>query len=182
MTRRCFLYAFAPRPAAAIKLHIGNYGLQSLTFDLSPPVLYELGLDEAVNWLIEQLSRTHPAQIVYMRESLPEKISDDIRFVVFTAARELLTNALKHSGALRIDLSLGVGEGGIIRLTVRDDGRGFDAGEVLRGSSGRKNSSGGFGLFNVKERITFMGGMLRIDTAPGLGTSAELVLPLNTEE
>jgi signal transduction histidine kinase len=153
--------------------------VQSLTFDLSPPVLYELGLDEAIMWLIEQRSKSQEAEIVYHRGELPERLSDEARFVVFTAARELLTNALKHSGARHIAIFLGEREPGHIRLAVEDDGRGFDPDSVIGRAAGRKGAPGGFGLFNVRERLSFLGGTVRIESAPGRGSTVELVLPLN---
>lgn len=153
--------------------------VQSLTFDLSPPVLYELGLDEAIVWLIEQLGRTHPAEISYQRNDHLSVVSEETRFVVFTAARELLTNALKHANAAHVDVSLVVEEPGVIRLSVVDDGTGFEPSEILGSAAGRRSTAGGFGLFNVKERLTFLGGSLKIDSGPGRGTAADLILPLN---
>lgn len=172
-----------PHAAELVKVHglvedLLNQ-VQSLTFDLSPPVLYELGLEEAIVWLIEQMRNTHSTEVHYTRTHLPRTIPEEARFVVFTAARELLTNALKHSAASRIDIALLVDEPGLIRLSVADDGCGLDAEQLLGSTARRKRGRGGFGLFNVRERMTFLGGTLKVESSPGRGTLVELTLPLN---
>ncbi len=88
---------------------------------------------------------------------------------VLKVANEAIGNALVHAApaAVRVRLDL---RGDAIRLEVSDDGRGFDLPEVLRVSSR-------LGLTSMRERAAMLGGTLRIDTAPGAGTTIVLDVP-----
>ena len=75
-----------------------HYG-RTLTFELSPPILYDLGLEAAVEWLAEQVEEQNAITREFENDGLPKPISDEIRVLLFTAVRELLVNVVKHSGA-----------------------------------------------------------------------------------
>jgi signal transduction histidine kinase len=96
-------------------------------------------------------------------------LSVDDRTLVCSLARELVTNAVKHAEAARIDVGVTRREDRL-ELEVRDDGRGFDPGEEHR--------SGHVGLVLVENRARAAGGGLRLDSSPGRGTRARVELPL----
>jgi len=156
--------------------------IRTLTFELSPPVLHELGLGPGLEWLAEQLHAQHGLHIEVSDDGQPKPLDDDIRTLIFRAVRELLMNVVKHADAGTVHVSLSR-EGNDIHAAVADDGAGFEP----RPDSSPRDASGGFGLFSVRERMGSIGGDLRIDSTPGRGTRALLVAPLspgggNTEE
>ena len=92
---------------------------------------------------------------------------------LFRSARELLLNVVKHARASSVRLEV-AREEGTMRITVADDGAGFDPTD-LRISDEMSR----FGLFSVRERMAALGGMLELDSAPGRGTRVSLEVPLD---
>jgi two-component system NarL family sensor kinase len=88
--------------------------------------------------------------------------------LAYSVARELITNAVKHANASRIEVDVRTTADGTVRIGVRDDGRGFDP-----GARGGQDS---FGLSLIAHRVRAAGGVLRIESAPGRGTEAEVEL------
>ena len=143
---------------------------RALTFELSPPVLYELGLEPALEWLTEQYHAKYGMVIRFQRSKRPPNISDEMRGLLFNSVRELLMNAIKYSRARLVRISVAANGQGL-SVTVKDNGAGFDLGRP-------KSRSGGFGLFNIRERMTGAGGRMLVDTKPGRGTTVTLTVPL----
>lgn len=146
---------------------------RSLTFELSPPILYELGFQAAVEWLAEQMQEKHGIRVSVNGDHAVGPLSDDIRMFLFKAVRELLLNVAKHAQAHQTTVGIRQ-EGENLRITVADDGEGFEVSQ-LEGPSG---STRGFGLFSVRERLNHFGGQLEIHSQPGKGTTAILFVPL----
>ncbi|RJP20796.1 MAG: hypothetical protein C4527_24485 [Candidatus Omnitrophota bacterium] len=145
---------------------------RTLTFEISPPVLYELGLESAIEWLIEEMEKQHGMQIDLLDDGRHKAISEDARGVLFRAVRELLFNVLKHAGTFHAKVSI-CQESDRVRLCVEDDGVGFDFQE--RRSSIPKRHS--FGLFSIRERIEYLGGSFACESASGKGTRVVLTMP-----
>jgi signal transduction histidine kinase len=145
---------------------------RSLTSELSPPVLYELGLGPALRWLCERFGADGELVCDYEADDQPKPLGDEARLVLFQAARELLANVQRHAKARRCLISFRR-EGGRARMSVEDDGRGFNP--TTNGySDGR---TGGFGLFNIRERLVNLGGELEMASEPGRGSTARIVVP-----
>ena len=144
---------------------------RSVTYALSPPVLYELGLEAALEWLAEQVERNHSIACHFEHDGQTKPLGDDARGFLFWAARELMMNVVKHANASIARLSLS-GNDGMLCLRVQDDGEGFYPTEMERRTSG-------FGLFSIRERLTDFGGHFQLDSRPGLGTTVTIVLPLD---
>lgn len=140
--------------------------------EMSPPVLYELGLIPAIDWICTQVGSMHNLQVKFTSNYKGEQPSHEVQVMLFQAARELLVNVVKHSCATRADVSVS-GSRGIVRLTVRDDGKGFES-----RVSFRPDLSGGFGLFSIRERLRSLGGQLTIHSKKGQGTRVVLVSPI----
>ncbi len=161
---------------------------QSLTFELSPPVLYELGFEDALEWLTEQIERQHGIKVGYENDDEPKPLREEVKILLFHAVRELLVNVVKHAYAKNARVSLRKSTDKL-EVTVQDDGIGLKepAGEAGR-SSGRplpakhEPGKGGFGLFNIRERITPLGGRIYITSTAGMGTRVVLRVPLLSEE
>ncbi|MBI5804777.1 sensor histidine kinase [candidate division TA06 bacterium] len=143
---------------------------RTLTVELSPPVLYELGLGPALASLAGQFRKKHGLAVTAGCEGLPPDLGDDAGITLYTAARELLANVVKHSGAKNAWLTAGAGPG-TISITVRDDGSGCPPLKTACDGSG-------FGLFSIRERLKRYGGTLSLESLPGKGTSATITMPL----
>jgi PAS domain S-box-containing protein len=147
---------------------------RSLTFELSPPVLYELGFEAAVEWLTKQARQQHGLATEFTDDGRAKPLDDDIRVLLFQAVRELLVNVAKHAKAQNVEVST-KRLGDKIKVSVEDDGIGFDASST----SSRRYGSTGFGLFSIHERLGHIGGHLKVESEPGHGTRVSLVAPIN---
>jgi PAS domain S-box-containing protein len=146
---------------------------RSLTFELSPPILYDLGFEAAVEWLGEEILKEHGILFHFKNDEQPKSLNDEARVLLFQAVRELLVNIAKHAQAREAKVSIQkVGDD--IRINIEDDGIGFDTSKIdsyLR--------SGCFGLFSIRERLNRMGGYLEIESEPGKGTRIYIIAPLS---
>jgi signal transduction histidine kinase len=147
---------------------------RTLAFDLSPPVLYDLGLGSALGWLAEQIQQEHGIVIHLEDDNQTRTMSNEVRVILFRAVRELLMNIVKHAQARKATISIGRA-GDNVRIRVEDDGVGF---------SGLKNDRtlagiGGFGLFSIRERLEELGGQTEVESAPGQGTRVTLMASLS---
>ena len=146
---------------------------RSLTVQLSPPLLDELGLGVAVEWLIEQLREQTGVPFDFEENGPLEPIDDEIRIILFRAVRELLVNVVKHAKASNTKVSIRR-DGDNIRISVEDDGVGFDTSRLSPNLEG----TGGFGLFSLYEQLNYLGGDIEIKSKPGCGTQVTFVAPM----
>jgi PAS domain S-box-containing protein len=145
---------------------------RSLMTELSPSVLYELGFEPAVEWLTEQVRTKHGIAVKFESNLRTRRFDKDIQILLFQAVRELLINVVKHAKAIEASVSIRA-FGDHLRITVRDDGVGFDVSRLDAGM----DAEGGFGLFSLRERLQYFGGQLKITTRAGKGTSVTLEIP-----
>ena len=150
------------------------HSVRSLSFALSPPVLSELGLEPALEWLAEQIETEHKISVTFESDGKEKPLEESVRVLLFSMVRELLQNVVKHSGARNAWVSVRRDADQLI-VQVRDDGSGFDASTL----QSRLFRHDGFGLFSIRERIRHLGGTLTIDSHPGHGSSVTLSLPLS---
>lgn len=149
------------------------HDLRTLTFELSPPVLYELGFLPAVKWLIRQFEEKYDLTIEFEEYDLPEFINEELRLILFQALRELLTNAVKHARAASIKVAVGRHFESLY-IHVEDDGIGFDS----RLNTMNRKDNTGFGLFNIRQRLESVGGCMTIQSGHHAGTRIEMIAPL----
>jgi signal transduction histidine kinase/ActR/RegA family two-component response regulator len=145
---------------------------RSLMAKLSPPVLDELGLPAALNWLAEQMP-LHGLAVEVRLEQDQVSLPDEQAVLLFQSVRELLINVAKHAGTDRATVSLNLDKEAGLRIEVQDTGRGFDLAAVDTKAAGEH-----FGLLSVQERMQAMGGSLEVQSSPGQGTTMILTLPL----
>ena len=150
------------------------HDLRTLTFELSPPVLYELGFLPAVKWLIRQFEEKYDLTMEFQEYDVPEFINEELRIILFQALRELLTNAIKHARAACVKVTVGR-HMDTLKVIVEDDGIGFDS--RLDAMSRKDNS--GFGLFNIRQRLESVEGSITIHSVQDVGTRIEMIDPLN---
>ena len=146
---------------------------RSLTVELSPPVLREAGLIAALEWLAERMQEEHGLTLRLHTETRAEPGGDELRFLLFECARELMLNVVKHADVDTAVLVLVRSRGGALELSVSDEGSGFDPDVVTR----RRPDETSFGLFSIKERLAHLGGRMSILSAPGRGTQVTLSVP-----
>lgn len=152
-----------------------HYG-RTLTFELSPPILYDLGLEPAVEWLAEQLEEQNAVSCEFENDDAPKAISDEIRVVLFTAVRELLVNVVKHANAKHVKVTIRRIDDSI-SIHVADDGAGFNASK----KSYHLAEARGYGLFSIRERLHSLGGHMDVRSGIGRGTRIVLQAPLTRE-
>ncbi len=146
---------------------------RSLAAQLAPPVLYELGLLPAIEWLSEEIEGSLGLSIAIEDDGEAKPLSQSARSLVYRAVRELLINVVKHARAKTAAVSLRRSDGSLI-VTVSDGGVGF-------ASAAAAAKSGGFGLASIRERMAFIGGSLEVRGSVGGGTEAILTVPLSDE-
>ncbi|MGD0595952.1 MAG: PAS domain S-box protein [Sedimentisphaerales bacterium] len=151
---------------------------RSLTFEISPPVLYELGFEAAVNWLAKQTRRRFGLEVEFADDGKPKPLNTDIRVLLFQAVRELLVNVVKHARAKKAKVSTCRIQKNI-QITVEDNGVGFDTEAI---SSVKDPAKGGFGLFNIRERLDQIGGSVIINAKAGKGTRITLTAPIEKQK
>lgn len=153
--------------------------IHSLTFELSNPVLYELGFEAAVEqWLIEHVQKKHGIECVFTSHRQPLPLDNKVRIVLFQAVRELLINIVKHAQAKTAQVHIQK-NGNRIQIFVMDDGVGFKHSKYEASSF---TTTSGFGLFSTRERLEYIGGDMKIESMPGSGTCVTLSAPLDNNE
>jgi signal transduction histidine kinase len=141
--------------------------------DLSPSVLYELGLVPAIEWLAERTAPQAHLEIDVTADGAPDGPDEEARVIMFQVVRELLANIVKHAKATRVGIHISWHDGHV-ESVVSDNGVGFrkDRLESLN------PEQGGFGLFSIRERLRAMRGNMTIDSSIGMGTRISVSCPL----
>lgn len=147
---------------------------RTLSFDLSPPILYELGLGAAVEWLGEDFEERHDLRVYLQGTNQKYEISESVSILFFQSVRELLTNIVKHAEATEVRISFTENNGHLV-IEIVDNGKGFDPGILNPQADGGKAS---LGLFSIHERMKNMGGIFEIQPLPEHGTMAKLSAPM----
>lgn len=150
--------------------------IRSLTFEISPPILYMVGFDAALQSLCEKFDEETGIVADFVEEGETRYIAKNLRGTLYRMVRELLHNIAKHAKADRVVVSLN-GVEDTIEISVEDNGTGFDAKEVLL-QGNKKNC---LGLFSIKQRIEYLGGGMTITSQPGAGSRITLRVPLRAE-
>ena len=150
---------------------------RTLTFDLSSPILYELGFEAAVaEWLADEIRGKHGIETEFDDDERQKPLDDDIRALLFRNVRELLINIVKHAQAHKVKVCVRRADKDVC-VSVEDDGVGFDPAEV-KAVAAKSNK---FGLFSIRERLEQLGGRIEIDSVPGRGSRILMMAPLKCE-
>jgi PAS domain S-box-containing protein len=138
--------------------------------DLRPPMLDDLGLEAALDWLVREWAARTGVAADLRCEPIDERLSGTAATAVYRIVQEALTNVLRHARARRVEISLAC-ESAELVVTVQDDGVGLPPGaEHKRGSSG---------LMNIRERARDLGGVASVRNRPGGGCRLQVRLPLD---
>jgi PAS domain S-box-containing protein len=150
--------------------------VRNLSLDLRPAMLDDLGLVAALRWCAERQGERAGCTIHFVARSSGTLLPPELKNTCFRVAQEALTNVLRHAGARNVWLELQETDEEL-RLSVRDDGAGFD----LQAARQRASTGGAFGLLSMQERVELLGGRITIDTSPGRGTTIHVRFPLSPE-
>ncbi len=147
--------------------------VRNLSLSLRPPQLDQLGLVAALHWVVKYQARIGGFQEHLDAEIGNLKVADDVAIVCFRITQEALTNAVRHASPrnIRVELKVVNQE---LSLTIQDDGVGFD---VLQARH-RATSGASLGLLSMQERMSLVGGRLKIDSVIGKGTSIQSWFPI----
>jgi glucose-6-phosphate-specific signal transduction histidine kinase len=149
-----------------------------LTFELSNPILYELGLEAAIEqWLTEHIAEKHGIKCSFNSDIRTAELNQKISIVLFQAVRELPINMAKHAKASTVEV-IARKKGEMVEIAVNDNGIGLEQFDKAFNISDSKK--GGFGLFSIKERIGYLGESLNIESDSQNGTRATISMPLKT--
>ncbi len=142
---------------------------RSLTLQLSPPILHDLGFEPAIEWLAEEIQDNHGLEVELTTSGEETPLEERVRILLFRAVRELLLNVATHAGAERVSVTL-AREGDTLRIDATD------AGIALVSQAGSKR---GIGLRGIRERLTNLGGGMRVESTRRVGTCITLIAPLD---
>ncbi|MFH1137879.1 MAG: PAS domain S-box protein [Pseudomonadota bacterium] len=145
---------------------------RALTMDLSPPSLYELGLEAALDEYAQELADEYGLEVDVRDDRAPKPLEDDARVALYRSAKELMINVVKHARAAKMTVDISRKDRDIV-IVVRDDGQGFSA------SQPRKIKS--FGLFSIREWLKRLGGKIMVESTPGEGSLLTLTAPLKED-
>lgn len=140
--------------------------ISSLSFELSPPLLHDVGLVAAAQWLAEQKEKRY-GLVVHVAKAKELVLDEVTRVTLFRALRELLVNVAKHAGVGEAHVRIWRGNG-MARVSVEDSGVGFDP----------EARHEGFGLLALRDRVGQMGGSVEIESAVGSGTCIVVSIPV----
>jgi two-component system NarL family sensor kinase len=154
------------RADAALAETVGQ--LREAVFELHPYVLEEAGLEAAVRAVAQRAAARGGFDLRLAVRSGNGHPGDQL---VFSAARELLSNVLEHANATHVTVELGDVDGDL-RLVVEDDGEGFP-----RERLAQRLAAGHVGIASQRVRIEAAGGSMDVASTPGSGTRVEVRVP-----
>ncbi len=151
---------------------------RSLSFELFPAALQEVGLEAALGWLAHEFEERNGIRCEVRTEQIGPELSEDLRAMAYQCVRELFANVRKHAQAGRVGVTINSVDR-FMTVLVEDDGQGFDPSAEEKADS-RKLEYEGFGLFSIRERVRSVGGRMLVDSRPGQGCRVFLSFPLDS--
>ena len=169
--------ALAPQVRRAVDLvDDGIRGIRSVTNDLRPALLDDLGLIPALRSLVADFNERRDSAVELGAPPALPLLADEAEVALFRALQEGLSNGLRHAPQSTVQVALAV-EGGSVVLRLTDDGPGFDAAQGFEAIE----RAGHLGLAGMRERIAALGGVVELFTAPGQGTRLVIRVPVDEE-
>jgi signal transduction histidine kinase len=147
------------------EVHAAIKETRDISYDLRPSQLDRLGLTKAIAGVIRNVSEVSGISITSSLDNVDDLFAEDQRINLYRIVQESLTNIMKHAQATRIDVRIERTDR-LMALTIHDDGVGFTP-----GAAERSTGKGGFGLSGMAERAQLLGGVFKVISAPGHGTS-----------
>ncbi|MGY8909328.1 MAG: sensor histidine kinase [Flavobacteriales bacterium] len=149
---------------------------RKITSELSPPILYQLGIIEALYGLLENIEKKHKIKHQINDNTNGIKLSDVESILLYRSIQELINNIIKYAEATLITIDVNKKKLGV-DFTIRDNGVGFNT-EKLNNFYHHNEKGSGFGLFTVKERIANIQGEFKITSKINKGTKVTIFIPI----
>jgi PAS domain S-box-containing protein len=147
--------------------------VRTLSFDLSSPILHKFGFATAIySWIKERFQGNKNTEIKFVNNAKEGKLDKDTNIILYQVIHELLINIVKHADAKNVEVRIEQANGKI-EVEVADDGKGFELSRIGKFDP----KKGGFGLNNIRDRITYLGGNFKIESKPGNGTQIVISIP-----
>jgi len=151
--------------------------LRHIIWDLRPSILDDLGLVPAIRWLARTKLEEVNVKVDFGGVNEVMRLPSHLETMLFRVAQEAVNNVLRHADAKNVSIRLWP-EHEQMCLEVKDDGRGFD----VERSNGEAVSKKRLGLLGIRERVSLVGGTVKVESAPGSGTSVLVYVPLPGKE
>lgn len=147
--------------------------VRRLARDLRPSTLNDLGLVPTLDWYIKAYRQNTTLDVEFIVD-VPEgaRLMRLTELILYRVVQEALTNVVRHASAAHVSVRLEQDDKAV-RLSIRDDGAGFDVANTL---NAQERS---LGLLGMRERVELIGATLRLDSAPGKGTCLQVEVALN---
>ncbi len=141
--------------------------IRLISHNLMPETVQSMGIINSIADLIEKLNSSDRVKFQFITEASTDVDYGSLAYPVYNLIFEMVNNVMKHANAQNAWISLSRNEQGDLKITVSDDGKGFDVGEM----------KGGYGLKNIISRVENLHGNYNIESAPGKGTKIYIEIP-----
>lgn len=151
--------------------------LRKIIWDLRPSILDDLGLYSAIRWFARTNLEKAGVKVEFVAADEGMRLPPHLETMLFRIAQEAISNILRHANASKVSIRLWT-MAEQLWLEIKDDGRGFDIEKAAEGAVDRKQ----LGLLGIEERVSLVGGAVKVESAEGSGTCLQLHIPLPVED
>jgi PAS domain S-box-containing protein len=148
--------------------------VRHLAYQLHPSILDDLGLEVALQSFVDDFSKWEGIPVTFTASDMTDPLPQELASCLYRVAQEGMRNVSRHAQATQVDVRL-IGVDGGVRLTIKDNGKGF---EMKKGKSGKH----GLGLIGMEERVRVVQGTYEVKSSPGQGTQVMVWVPIPKEE
>lgn len=147
--------------------------VRDLSLGLRPSLLDDFGLIAAMQWYVNRVAEHTGLAVHFVADPLEQRLPPVLETTCFRVTQEAVTNVIRHAAARQVRVELHR-QADTLRLTIEDDGVGFDKRRVRE----QAIQGGGLGLLGIHERVLLAGGQINIQSAPAQGTQITVCFPL----
>jgi PAS domain S-box-containing protein len=151
--------------------------VRCLSHDLMPPALEDLGLQAALQYLLDEFAKYTGIRLSTDLDDIQALFSPEKQLIIYRIFQECLNNITKHAHATEVSVAMKREPGGV-SFRLEDNGKGFDVQKVPGGDSTKR----GLGLAAMDERVRMMGGDLKLWSQPGQGTRLQFTVPVSVDD
>jgi two-component system sensor histidine kinase UhpB len=147
--------------------------IRNLSIDLRPSALDDLGLLPALRWYVKEYQQKCSIDVEFVAHGFKQRLPAEVETALYRIVQESLTNTARHANAHKVLITMKE-DADAVYVTIKDDGRGFDVGTLLK----TPDQERGLGLAGMNERAVLLDGSLTIHSRSGHGTTIEVHIPL----
>ena len=148
------------------------HNVHRFSYELRPAMLDDLGLVIALRWYVRAFAKRTGIKLNFRADSAVEQLEGEPKTVIYRVVQEGLTNVFKYANARRAEVIIRKTNNGF-RLTVKDDGNGFEPDQLEMSSKDKS----GLGLMGMQERLRLVNGHFALKSTPGKGTTIQALIP-----